>query len=133
MEDSATKAVEAQNQGEENCKQGLLDENSEDPVEMAEHMSEPTTGTSPSYNTCENDLHTALKKKTNLRIKLLKTNHHLSFLEDCRTNDKTPKGLSIPNGIRLADTRNSSDTMNKINDIYRKAERDVCEVLIGHL
>ena len=70
----------SQNGLDEHSVTALLEQNEVEAMEQSGETNEPTMG---SNDPIETDLHTALKQKMDLRCKLLKTEHHIKFLQDC--------------------------------------------------
>ena len=78
------------------------------------------------------DLQVLLTKKKNLRLKLLRADHHRAFLGKCLKAKVTPKGLKLNRRVNPIKGAGSGDTAAKIERILKTAEEDIVETLVDH-
>ena len=81
---------------------------------------------------CPRKLTHKLSRRKYLREKLLRIEHHRSYLTLCETKNKIPKGLQIPRNVNPVEHDKSSDTKDQIDAILNRAEQDVLHVLLSH-
>ena len=75
---------------------------------------------------------TVLSKKSWLRRKLLRADHHRVFLHRCHTDDMTPKGLRLSRQVHPTQGTVSGVTAARIENILHGAEKGILQALIDH-
>ena len=73
-----------------------------------------------------------LSRRKYSREKTLRIEHHLKYLAHCEKKNKIPKGLRIATAVNPIQHNTPSDTRQRIDAIFRKAEKEVMEVLTSH-
>ena len=78
------------------------------------------------------NLHDILVKKFRLRQKVIKTQHHISYLQECARLGQVPKGLAIQQQVQLMDSPKSNDTRAQIKDIIQQTEQQIVNTITSH-
>ena len=76
------------------------------------------------------DLSTVLSRKSKLRKKLIRADHHRAFLHRWHADNVTPKGLQLNRQVHPI--QGCNDTASKIEDILHKAEEGMLDLLVEH-
>ena len=78
-------------------------------------------------------LQRSLSRKSYLREKLIRTDHHLSYFQTHQRQGITPKGVALERKYNLLqfDSLNKV-SVDKIEDILSKAERKIHSIMIQH-